>query len=130
MNELQTKGCAGLRPYLTSIFASSLAPLTFAEFHDHSPLVTVVTSSARVDMSNMVSNATSSADRTPSATSTVVESNDPTAQRQASPSTVSDSHSRVACVRRELKSQEISKDASEVILQSWTPGSQKLYNKP
>ena len=91
-----------------------------------------VTSSARVDMPNMVSYATSFADRTPSSTSTVVESNDSTAKRQASPSTALDSPSRVVCVRRGLESEGISKDACEVILQSWTTGTinQKQYNKP
>ena len=80
----------------------------------------------------MVSYATSFADRTPSSTSTVVESNDSTAKRQASPSTASDSPSRVICVRRGLESQGISKDACVVILQSWTTGTinQKQYNKP
>ena len=80
----------------------------------------------------MVSYATSFADRTPSSTSMVVESNHSTAKRQASPSTVSDLPSRVVCVRRGLESQGISKDACEVILQSWTTGTidQKQYNKP
>ena len=79
-----------------------------------------VSSSAGADMTNMVSYATSFADRTPSSTSTVVESNDSTAKRQASPSAASDLPSRVVCVRRGLESQGISKDACEIILQSWT----------
>ena len=78
----------------------------------------------------MVSYATSSVDRTPSTTSTMEESNDSTAQLQASPSTTSDSPGRVASVRRELENQGISKDACEVILQSRTPGTHKQYNKP
>ena len=91
-----------------------------------------VTSSARADMPNMVSYAISFADRTPSSTSTVVESNDSTAKRQASPSTASDLPGHVVCVRRGLESQGISKDAYGVILQSWTAGTinQKQYNKP
>ena len=91
-----------------------------------------LTSSARADMPSMVSYATSIADRTPSSTFTVVESNHSTAKRQASSSTASDLPSRVVCVRRGLESQGISKDAREVILQSWTTGTinHKQYNKP
>ena len=54
----------------------------------------------------MVSYATSFADRTPSSTSTVVESNDSTAKRQASPSPASDLPRRVhgMCPARARKS--------------------------
>ena len=40
MNERKTKDCAGLRPYSTPRCAPLSAPLKFADFHNHSPLLT------------------------------------------------------------------------------------------
>ena len=43
MNEHdKTKDCAGLRPFSTSRFSPLSDPLKFAEFHNHSPLLTVI----------------------------------------------------------------------------------------
>ena len=42
IKEPKTKDCAGLRPFSTSRFAPLSDPLKFAEFHNHSPLLTVI----------------------------------------------------------------------------------------
>ena len=41
LNEHKTKDCAGLWPFSTSRFNLLSAPLKFAEFHNHSPLLTM-----------------------------------------------------------------------------------------
>ena len=41
MSEHKTKDCAGLWPFSTSRFAPLSARLKFAEFHNHSPLLTM-----------------------------------------------------------------------------------------
>jgi len=41
MNEHKTQDCVGLRPHSTPTFAPLSAPLKIAEFHYHSPLLTM-----------------------------------------------------------------------------------------
>ena len=73
----------------------------------------------------MVSYATSSADRTSSTTSAIEESYDSTDKPHPLRHQI-----YLAVWPVSGESSRISKDACEVILQSWTPGTQKQYTKP
>ena len=69
-------------------------------------------------------------DRSPNLATSMVQSTNAPTQPETPPTPQSARPSRLACVREGLESQGISKGATEIILKSWTLGTQKQYKKP